>query len=102
VVFTERVFPGMLEEEVVLLLAEDALAPGGTDHCELHQVAAAADLGVDGAGDLATRHRWRPGEAGGKWTPALLSSAALAVYGAAVGGAGFTGLQTWGETTLGR
>jgi adenine-specific DNA-methyltransferase len=34
VVFTERVFPGVLEE-VVLLLAEDALAPGGTNHCEL-------------------------------------------------------------------
>jgi adenine-specific DNA-methyltransferase len=75
VVFTERVFPGVLEE-VVLLLAEDALAAGGTDHCELHQVATAADLGVERAGDFSTRHRWRPGEAGRKWTPALLSSAA--------------------------
>lgn len=43
VVFTERVFPGVLEE-VVLLLAEDALAPGGTDHCELRQVSSVAEL----------------------------------------------------------
>jgi hypothetical protein len=49
VVFTERVFPGVLEE-VVLLLAEDALAPGGTDHCELYQVATIADHRPLGSG----------------------------------------------------
>jgi len=100
VVFTERVFPGVLEE-VVLLLAEDALAPGGTDHCELYQVATAADLAPERVGGYSPQHRWRPQEAGAKWTPALLSSAALAVYGAAVAGTEFTGLQSWGETTLG-
>ena len=36
VLFTERVFPGVLEE-VVLLLA-DGYEQGPADHCELHQV----------------------------------------------------------------
>lgn len=104
VMFTERVFPGVLEE-VVLLLAEDALAPGGTGHCELHQVASAADLGRElpdagGMGGVA-QHRWAPVDRGGKWTPALLPATALEVYAPLVAGAGINGLQTWGETTLG-
>lgn len=104
VVFTERVFPGVLEE-VVLLLAEDALAPGGTDHCELHQVLSAAELARelhgDDAGGPGAAHRWRPADRSGKWTPALLSASALQVYAPLVAGDGFAGLQTWGETTLG-
>ncbi|MGH3821450.1 MAG: HsdM family class I SAM-dependent methyltransferase, partial [Pseudonocardiaceae bacterium] len=102
VVFTERVFPGVLEE-VVLLLAEDALAPGGTDHCELHQVRSAAELARELRADDASgpAHRWWPADRSGKWTPALLSASALQVYAPLVAGDGFTGLQTWGETTLG-
>ena len=42
VLFTERVFPGV-QEEVVLLLAEGA---GPTDRCELYQVADIAGLGA--------------------------------------------------------
>ncbi len=106
VVFTERVFPGVLEE-VVLLLAEDALATGGTDHCELHQVSGAADLAHElrpeqthpGAGAVA--HRWWPTDTSGKWTAALLPSSALEIYAPLVSGNEFTGLQSWGETTLG-
>lgn len=102
VMFTERVFPGVLEE-VVLLLAEDALAPGGTDHCELHQVLSAAELtrelcDVEVGGPA---HRWWPADRSGKWTPALLPASALQIYAPLVGGDGLTGLQTWGETTLG-
>lgn len=104
VMFTERVFPGVLEE-VVLLLAEDALAPGGTDHCELHRVSAAADLTpqphISEVRGPAAAHRWWPTDTSGKWTAALLPPAALQVYGPLVSGAEFTGLQTWGETTLG-
>ncbi|MGH3669483.1 MAG: N-6 DNA methylase, partial [Pseudonocardiaceae bacterium] len=104
VVFTERVFPGVLEE-VVLLLAEDALAPGGTDHCELHHVVSTAELAPepDGKdpGGTDTAHRWWPADRSGKWTPALLPASALQVYTPLVAGDGFTGLQTWGETTLG-
>ena len=104
VVFTERVFPGVLEE-VVLLLAEDALAPGGTDHCELHQVVSTAELdpapGGQDPGGTGAAHRWWPADRSGKWTPALLPASALQVYTPLVAGDGVTGLQTWGETTLG-
>ena len=102
VVFTERVFPGVLEE-VVLVLAEDALAAGGTDHCELRQVTRAADLAAVatlGRTESPT-HRWRPVDISAKWTPALLSATALEVYGPLLAGAGFTELSAWGDTTLG-
>jgi len=100
VLFTERVFPGVLEE-VVLLLAEDAQAEGGTDQCELHQVRSAADL-IDGDEAGAAPSNWTPADSGAKWTPALLSADALKAYDATLRVApGFTNLQTWGETTLG-
>jgi len=99
VVFTERVFPGVLEE-IVLLLAEDALHPGGTDHCELRHITTLADLAQE-VDDHADRHRWWPGTSSAKWTPALLTTTALSVYAPLVASDSFTGLQTWGETTLG-
>lgn len=100
VVFTERVFPGVLQE-VVLLLAEDALAPGGTDHCELHQVQRASDLAEGQGAESSRGHHWRPTDSSAKWTPALLSATALEVYAPLVTGNGFTDLHSWGETTLG-
>ncbi|WP_261898415.1 HsdM family class I SAM-dependent methyltransferase [Mycobacterium marinum] len=99
VMFTERVFPDV-QEEVVLLLADDALAVGGTDHCELRQVQSAIEL-TEGLDDPETRHRWWPSDYRAKWTPALLSVGALDVYTPVSGGDGFSSLQTWGETTLG-
>ncbi len=99
VVFSERVFPGV-QEEVVLLLAEDALSPGGTDHCELLQVGSAADLARQ-LDEPRTRHTWRPADTSGKWTAALLTAPALSVYSPLVTGAHSTGLLSWGETTLG-
>lgn len=99
VMFTERVFPGVLEE-VVLVLAEDALASGGTDHCELRQVTRASNLTDELAGQGAP-HRWWPADVSDKWTPALLSTTALQVYGPLVTGAGFSELAAWGDTTLG-
>ncbi|MCG5432968.1 N-6 DNA methylase [Mycobacterium sp. MYCO198283] len=95
VMFTERVFPGVLEE-VVLLLADDALAAGGTDHAELHQVSSVAELHEE-----LSSHRWWPDDSGAKWTPALVPSDALASYTAAVAGPSFVTLHEWGETTLG-
>ncbi len=101
VLFSERVFPGV-QEEVVLLLAEDALAPGGTDHCELHQVRGTADLaGIAGQSDSSKGHRWAPRTTRGKWTAALLSESALAAYTRLEDDPAFTTLKTWGDTTLG-
>ncbi len=94
VLFTERVFPGVLEE-VVLLLAEGT---GGTDRCELLQVHGADDLATLDAGQEST---WTPVTTSGKWTSALLSPAAATTYTSVVSGQQFTTLHAWGETTLG-
>jgi adenine-specific DNA methylase len=94
VLFTERVFPGV-QEEVVLLLAE-GYRQGPTDHASIHQVRNAAALPTTGAGKT-----WRPARPADKWTPSLLSSDALSVYTALISNAGFTNLEAWGDTTLG-
>jgi adenine-specific DNA methylase len=93
VLFTERVFPGVLEE-VVLLLAEGA---GGTDHCELRQL---ADLTELKTADQVGRY-WKPVPPGGKWTASLMSKAAWEAYGEVASSDAFGTLHDWGETTLG-
>ncbi|WP_163511706.1 N-6 DNA methylase [Fodinicola acaciae] len=90
VLFTERVFPGVLEE-VVLLLA-DGFDQGPTDHCELFQATNLADL------PRAVGRRWTPPTPEHKWTASLLSAGALAAVDAI---SDFTELETWGDTTLG-
>jgi hypothetical protein len=94
VMFTERIFPGVLEE-VVLLLAE---GEGGTDSCEVTQVSGAGWL--DGARGVA--NRWTPPDRRAKWTPALLPATGLTSYQAASGHEKMSTLRAgWGETTLG-
>jgi adenine-specific DNA-methyltransferase len=95
VLFAERVFPGVLEE-VVLVLA-DGYRQGPVEHCELHQVRAAEDL----ATSASVARRWKPATADGKWTPSLMSTSALAAYTGVEAAPGFTTLSCWGETTLG-
>jgi hypothetical protein len=94
VLFTERVFPGVLEE-VVLLLA-DGFKQGPTDHASVYQARNAAELAT-----LAAGRSWRPDRPEDKWTPSLLSSEALGAYAGLHAGDGFTVLETWGDTTLG-
>lgn len=95
VLFKERVFPGVLEE-VVLLLA-DGYEQGPAKHCELHQVVNVEDLvSASGVGTF-----WKPDPVEGKWTPSLLSTAALESYVEIEGSEGFDTLHAWGETTLG-
>ena len=94
VLFTERVFPGVLEE-VVLLLAE---GDGGTDHCELQQVRGVPELLASAGGEIST---WQPAAADTKWTSALLPAPAREVLATVSERAGADVLQTWGETTLG-
>ncbi|WP_029212132.1 N-6 DNA methylase [Arsenicicoccus bolidensis] len=94
VLFNERVFPGVLED-VVLLLAEGT---GGTDHCELLQVQDADALDQL---DPDTAALWTPTTASGKWTSALLPTASASAYASALASADTTTLHTWGETTLG-
>lgn len=95
VLFEELVFPGVLEE-VVLLLAE---GQGPAPSFEVRQVRDLSEL------EILDRSPWTwyTPERGGKWTPALLPAEALITYRqltATVGGA-FAPLLTWGETYLG-
>lgn len=95
VLFTERVFPGVLEE-VVLVLAEGK-GEGPTDHCELLQArngAALADL------DDSDVTRWAP-RVGERWSSLHLSDLGEAAYRKVLAAPGFVDLEAWGDTTLG-
>lgn len=101
VLFSERVFPGV-SEEVVLLLAEDAGADGGTQHCELHQFENVQQLGQVLNDERAPQPvTWRPADSLSKWTPGLMSRDGLAAYTRLEALPEFTTLHTWGDTTLG-
>jgi len=103
VLFTERVFPGV-SEEVVLLLADDALAAGGTDHCELRQLQDVQQLHTilpTADSPSPAPVSWRPLDRKSKWTTGLLSHAGLTAYTGLQEHPSFTTLHTWGETTLG-
>jgi adenine-specific DNA-methyltransferase len=91
VTFEERVFPGVLED-VVLLLAEGT---GGADFIELHQAKNVASLDVEGG--VWTEHSL---SSGAKWTSALLAKDAFAVY-ESTKAVGFECLGDWGRTYLG-
>lgn len=93
VLFSERVFPDV-QEEVVLLLA-DGYAPAGpgTDHFELVQVTGAEDLRAD----IAYRS-WAPPSPADKWTTALALSPAFTEV---TGAPGFARLGDWGRLALG-
>lgn len=93
VMFEELVFPGVLEE-VVLLLAE---GQGSSECFEVYQAEDLADLvSMD-------RKHWSgfTPETGGKWTPALIAANAFAEYRSLVQSGEFCELLGWGETYLG-
>lgn len=91
VTFEERLFPGVLED-VVLLLAE---GEGGAASFELHQTKNAATL-QEGA------ESWQPYAPadGAKWTPALLTATAFSEY-EKLAAEMCEGLAAWGRTYLG-
>lgn len=93
VLFTERVFPDA-QEDVVLLLA-DGFDEGHAGHMSIYQAQNAAGLSQTLAATT-----WTPTDPADKWTPSLLSAAALSAYNGLIA-SDFTALQTWGETTLG-
>lgn len=95
VLFTERVFPGVMED-VVLLLAEGR-GEGPTDHCELLQTLNGSTLKRLADADIRL---WSLVE-DDRWSGALLLPSAAAAYSLATASPDFTPLSTWGETTLG-
>ena len=91
VLFEERVFPGVLEE-VVLLLAE---GEGPTDHCDLLQTKNVSTLSsIDG-------QKWTPADAEDKWVTGLLPSDTASLYAGLAAGDNYSPLAGWGETNLG-
>ncbi len=96
VMFEELVFPGVLEEVVLLLAEGEGPAPSGS-----FEVFQAQNLeALEEAAETAT-WTWFTPEKDGKWTPALLASAALEAQSALSDGEGFETLATWGSTYLG-
>lgn len=91
VLFEERVFPGVLEE-VVLLLAE---GQGPTRHFELVQSRNVADL------PHLNPQAWRPADAEDKWIAGLLPDDVGRIYAHMLEVGMFEPLQRWGETSLG-
>lgn len=91
VMFSERVFPGVLEE-VVLLLAE---GEGPTDKIEICHV-----QNLEGLGDLHGIF-WSPAAPEGKWTPALVDHETFTRYATLLQRGNFVELETWGATGLG-
>ena len=91
VLFEERVFPGVMEE-VVLLLAE---GHGPTDHCDLLQTKNVSTLSsIDG-------RKWTPVDAEDKWVTGLLPPDAASLYAGLAAGRAYAPLASWGETNLG-
>jgi adenine-specific DNA-methyltransferase len=93
VVFEKLVFPGVLEE-IVLLLAEGR---GSATHFEVYQVRDVTSLATL---DMASGQGFAP-IANEKWTPALIPTEALATYRDLTRGDRFTRLIEWGDTYLG-
>lgn len=91
IMFEERVFPGVLEE-VVLLLAEGA---GGASCIEVHQT---RDVGSLASVETTEWVSHTP--SGDKWTPALVAEGAFATYQQLVERE-FEPLKSWGRAYLG-
>lgn len=99
IAFHERVFPGVLEE-VVLLLAEGSGEASGFDVVHVRDVAGLAAFGaLVEQGD--TGDTWSPAKRSGKWSPALVDSALLADHDAVAASGSFLPLAHWGEVYLG-
>lgn len=93
VLFEQRVFPGVMEE-VVLLLAEGS---GGAAAFEVYQARNLDDLArLDTAAWVGFTPRGDD-----KWTPALLPAEARDAFRVLTEGPGFAVLLDWGETYLG-
>lgn len=93
VLFETLVFPGVLED-VVLLLAEGS---GGAQSFEVFQARTASDLATKLPAQWL---KFKPAT-DEKWTGALLSTDAYRLYDEAVGGADIETMSAWGSTYLG-
>ena len=94
VMFTERVFPAVQEEVVLLMASGFGGKPAG--HANVFQT-----LNAETLFDVLTPTTWVPGTPDGKWTTSLLEADVLRAYGEIVSSDAFCPLEEWGDTTLG-
>ena len=94
VLFSERVFP-TVQEEVVLLLA-DGWSQGTTDRVQVFNAHNTSELA-----NLGDPVSWAPPASGAKWTPAMASPVASALLHSVTSSPAFTELGMWGKTSLG-
>ena len=92
IMFEDRIFPGVLEE-VILLLAE---GNGGAEVLEVHQTQNLKSLGSVEAATWTTHNPYESE----KWTPALVAEEAFDTY-RGLTEAYFEPLSTWGTVYLG-
>ncbi|MGL4745005.1 MAG: N-6 DNA methylase [Dermatophilaceae bacterium] len=95
VLFAERIFPGVMEE-VVLLLAEGR-GEGPVDHCEIVQSKNGSTLAELAESDV---RRWHPAN-NERWSSALLPAEVVQLYTDRISSEEFVALSHWGDTTLG-
>jgi hypothetical protein len=93
VMFSERVFPGVMEE--VLLVLADGYGQGPAKQCDIYQARNTADLAAP------VVQRWTPVDPDAKWSPSLLTADAVGAYESLAASPSFAVLHDWGETTLG-
>jgi adenine-specific DNA-methyltransferase len=93
VLFEQLVFPGVLED-VILLLAEGR---GSASHFEVYQTRDASGLATL---DTSLWQGFTP-LLNEKWTPALIPTGALDTYRQITADTGFSKLVDWGDTYLG-
>lgn len=93
ILFEQLIFPGVLED-IVLILAEGR---GAASHFEVYQARDANGLSTM---DTSLQQEFRPVN-DEKWTPALIPADALEAYRQITTAEGFSRLIDWGNTYLG-
>lgn len=99
VVFHERVFPGVLEE-VVLLLAEGTGGADGFEVVHVRDMAALQRLDEEPV-QPSEPQTWSPRKPNAKWSRALIDRALFADHDALAASGSFVPLAHWGEVYLG-
>lgn len=94
ILFTERVFPGVLEEVVLLLADGYQGVPSG--HISFYQARNGEEFT-----ELPVARKWKPQHPSQRWASALLPTAALSTYSAMLTEGKYTVLEGWGATSLG-
>lgn len=99
VAFHERVFPGVLED-VVLLLAEGSGGASGFEIVHVRDLQALDAVATEANHDAGAQ-TWSPRKPNAKWSRALVDHSLFAEHDALAASGSFVPLAVWGEVYLG-